>query len=274
MRRRLPFLPLLLVAAATPATAGLNQVYTSNGNLGIEVAGYANGNLPPVNGTITLNNVPPGATFVRATLYASEVNQPAGLAATFNGNPLGLVPPFASDAAFVTLYAYKWDVTAQMIPGVNAYPVSMGTNLGTANQIAGVALVAVWSAPIEPNRTVSIVEGIQQVGESGPETESAVFAGMPGGPTTVSVLTVSDDNASSGESVTYNAANIGGPIDQNLGLNASLLVMSATSVSGNNTLSITTGNDHMGWMLATLADTPQATPVRGETWGRIKALYR
>ena len=273
MRKCLNYIALLLLAAA-PAHAGLNQVFTQNGNLGIEVAGYANGNVPPMNGNINLTSVPAGAVFVRGTLYASEVTNGTALAGTFNGNPLPTTGPFASDAAFLTMFAYQWDVTAQLIPGVNSYPVQMGTNIGTANQIAGVALVVVWSHPGEPNRTVSIIEGIQQVGETGPETESALFAGMPGGPTTLSIFTVADDNSSTGETVSYNAANVGGPIDQNLGLNASLLVMNTTSLAGANTVAITTGNDHMAWMLATLADTPQATPTRTETWGRIKRLYR
>lgn len=274
MNQWLPVLTVALLAIASPAAAALNQVFTQNGTLGVEIAGYGNGNVPPVTGTLTLNNMPPTATIVRATLYASEVTNGTALAATFNGGPLPLTGPFASDPAFLTMFAYQWDVTAQVSAGLTSYTASVGTNIGTANQIAGVALVVVWSDPGEPNRTISIVDGIKQVGESGPETENATFAGMPGGPTTVSIFTTADDAAASGELVKYNGTNIGGPIDQNVGLNASVLAMPATSLAGSNTVSIVTQNDAMAWLVAVLADTPQATPTRSETWGRIKTLYR
>jgi len=140
--------------------------------------------------------------------------------------------------------------------------------------IAGVGLVVVWQDPVEPMRTVTIIDGMKQVGESGPETESAVFTGLPSGPTQAWIFTVYDDAASSGETVSYNGSTIGGPIDGNLGLNASVLQMNTTSVAGNNTISVQTGSDHMGWMVAATAVDMSPVGVEQGSWGRMKTLYR
>jgi hypothetical protein len=56
--------------------------------------------------------------------------------------------------------------------------------------------------------------------------------------------------ASSGEVVSYNGAAVGGPLDENLGLGASVLQMGTTSIPGTDLVSITTGLDHFGWLLA------------------------
>jgi hypothetical protein len=264
----------VLVLSPLAAQAALNQVYQQTGNLGLELTGVAGQNMPQVTGMLTLATLPPTATVQRATLYASQNNNGTNpLTATFGGAPLGPVGPSASDATFVTLYTYQWDVTFLFIPGVSSYSFQVSETV-PGQGIAGVALSVVWQDAGEPTRTVTLVEGMKQVGETGPETESFAFTALPAGPTTAWIFTVYDDAAASGEIVSYNGGPIGGPIDGNLGLNASVLQMSATSVSGNNTISIQTGADHMGWMLAATAVDHGPISVPPRSWGRVKRLFR
>ena len=272
---RVPAIPvLLLIMTSSPATAALTTTFQQSGTIGIEIAAVAGNNLPATSGTLTINTIPPGAIIVRATVHASEINNPVSLNLTFAGNSVGPLGGPASDAAFLTMYQYKWDVTPYVTPSPNNYSFVVGQAVPASNQIAVVALVIVWQHPSEPNRTIAIIDGMKQVGESGAETESVVFSSLPAGPTVAWVVTSGDDNAASGETVSYNGSNIGGPLDQGLGFSASMLQMGTTSNSGSNTMAITTGLDHMGWMIAAVKVTPTVTPTRPSSWGRIKALYQ
>ena len=267
-------LALALLLPATQASAALNSTFQQTGNLGIEIVAAAGGNTPITSGTLMVNSIPIGAIIVRATLHASEVNNPFGLNATFNGTSVSPTGSPVSDGAFITMYEYCWDVKPLITAGPGSYNFHVGQAVPASNQIAVVALVVVWQAPTEPNRTIAILDGMKQVGESGAETESATFNSLPAGPTTAWVVTSGDDNGATGETVAYNGTNIGGPLDGGLGMSASLLQMSTTSQSGSNTMAITTGLDHMGWMIAAVSVTPSATPTSGTSWGRIKSLYR
>jgi hypothetical protein len=99
------------------------------------------------------------------------------------------------------------------------------------------------------------------------------FTLLPAGNTSVWVFTT-DDDATPGETVSYNASTIGGPLNGNLGLNASVLQMSGVSVIGSNTLAISTINDHLTWILGATAVDHSTVPTEDSTWGRIKSLYR
>lgn len=265
---------LLSLLLPVPAFAALTNTFQQSGNIGIEVAADSGGNTPLTSGTLTISTIPPGAIILRATVHASEVNNPSGLNLTFAGNSVGPLGGPASDAAFITMYEYSWNVAPYVIGAPNSYSFSVGQLFPASNQIAVVALVVVWRHPNEPNRTIAIFDGMKQVGENGPETESVVFGSLPAGATTAWVVTSGDDNAASGETVSYNGSTIGGPLDEGLGMSGSLLQMSTTSMSGNNTMAITTGADKMGWMIAAVSVTPAPTPTRPTSWGRIKALYQ
>jgi len=272
-----PFLAaaiLLIVAMIVPQPAAAQffpQTYQATGNLQVVVGGVANMNLPAM-GNISLGSIPLG-TIKKAYLYATQTNNTLGLSATFGGLPLGLAAPYATEALLITISSYRWDVTAQVIPGVTNYSVSFLDGMGMHTPVPGAALVVVWEDPVEPTRTVTIIDGVKQVGESGVDNESMTFTGLPPGNTAVWTFTT-DDDASTGESIVYNAAAIGGPLVGNLGLNASVMQMSGTSAAGPNTLSISTVSDHFSWVMgATAVDIP---PVSNEerTWGGVKALYR
>jgi hypothetical protein len=252
---RTTLLALLLSATCSApggASAALLQSFQATGPLGLEVAGASNlgGALPTFSGTITLSGIPPGAIVQKAFLYTNDWASSGSLDLTLNSAFIGLATPFSSDTTTIIthLFAYRWDVTPFVhTPG--SYTVAIGQT-SRGNQIYGAALAVVWLDPLAPTATVSILDGARQVGERGPETESASFTTLPGGPTTLWVFTVADDSASSGEVVSYNGAAVGGPLDENLGLGASVLQMGTTSIPGTDLVSITTGLDHFGWLLA------------------------
>ncbi|MGQ0720169.1 MAG: DUF3344 domain-containing protein [Candidatus Eiseniibacteriota bacterium] len=271
--------PLVFLAALTlilssfgPAVAGMSQSYQATGNLGLDVTGAAAGNFQIVSGTLTVNK-PLFATTQKAFFYVSQINNPNGLSVMFQNVAAPMIGPPATDPQFNTLYNYAFDVTSWVTPGVQSYSYSLGVP-SAGSGIAGVALVVVWQDPSEPLRTVTIIDGMQQVGEAGPETESVTFSNLPSGSTSLFLFTVYDDSGASGETISYNGSSIGGPIDGFLGLNASVVNLSATSVSGSNTLSIATINDHMGWMVAGAAVLVPPVSVQAATWGRTKASYR
>jgi len=272
LRSALPALALLL--AATSARAGLSQSFQQVGHLGLEVAAAPGGNLLISSGTLTLSTLPASASVVRARLYTGQVNNGTGLDAIFAGTSLGSVTPAASDGTGLRFYTYAWDVTGLVVPGVNTYSFTIGQKTSGGGTVPGVALAVVWEDALEPTRQVTIVDGMKQVGETGAETESATFTGLGEGGTTVWTFTTWDDHVNTGEAVTYNGIPIGGPIDANLGVMASLLRMNTTSVNGTNTLSISTNLDTMGWLLAATAVTAPPLAVTTVTWQQVKALYR
>jgi hypothetical protein len=271
--RRTYHLVFAILLSSSAADAGLLTSFQQVGHLALEVAGVATGNRLVATGTLKLSRLPPTATPLKATLYASQVNNGAGLDAVFAGTNLGSVGPAAGDAAAQAYYAYQWDVTALIVPGVTSYSFTIG-QATLAGTIPGVALAVAWEDGLEPTRLVSLIDGMQQVGEIGPETESAPFTGLGAGQTTLWLFTVYDDQTNTGEVIAYNGSGIGGPIDQNLGVIASLTRLETDSVDGTNTLSITTGTDHMGWMVAAASVTIPPVGVFTTTWQRVKELYR
>jgi hypothetical protein len=265
---------LLSIALLSPraSMAGFTQTYQATGNLHLEVTGAAGLGLPAM-GTVTLANAPQG-TIKKAYLYATQTNNTLGLSGTFGGAPLPITAPYASEALLITLSTYRWDVTSNIVPGVLSYSFTVVDDMGMPVSVAGVGLAVVWeNAGTEPIRTVTIVDGVKQVGENGAETELMTFTSLPAGSTTVWVFTT-DDDASLGETVSYNSSNIGGPLIANLGLNASVLQMTGTSVSGSNTLSIYTSTDHLTWVLGATSIDQATVPISESTWGRLKSLYR
>lgn len=269
--RLVPHLFLLgLVLSVATAHAGLVTSFQQTGNLALEIAAAAGGNSVVASGTLLLSRLPSTASVVKATLYASQVNNGAGLHATFAGTDMGTVGPAANDNVNQNFYAYQWDVSAYLIPGVTSYTYSV--NQG--NNIAGVALAVVWEDTNEPTRIVTIVDGMQQVGENGAETEFTDIANLGHGKTKVSLFTVLDDAINTGETVAYNDSIIGGPIDRNLGTLASLLELDGDSLTGSNRISIWTGTDHMGWMIAGVEVTMPPVSLSRSTWTSVKSLYR
>jgi hypothetical protein len=174
-----------LTLFALHAWGGTTQSYTATGQLGMEVTAVSNlaGALPSMSSTFNVTQVPPGAMIQKAFVYAGDWNNGGtGLDLVFGASPpLGPVS-IQSDAAFATLYGYRWDVTnwvQNFAP--TAYNFTIGANT-SGQQIPGAALVVVWSHPLAATSTVAIVDGALQVGENTPtfsDTETMTFSGLP-----------------------------------------------------------------------------------------------
>jgi hypothetical protein len=259
-----------LVLASSSAFAEMATSFQQTGNLALEVAGTAGQNSTVASGTLSLSRLPATATVVKASLYASQVNNGLGLRARFAGIDLGSVAPAASDSGAQVLYNYRWDVTSLVVPGTLDY--SFTVSFG--NTVAGVAMVVVWQDINEPTRMVTLMEGMRQIGDVAFETETVQFQNQGSGDAEVSIFTILDDEVNTGETIAFNGSNIGGPIDQNLGYLSSLLHLSATSMTGDNSLSIHTQTDQMGWMLATISVTMPPVSTTRSSWSAMKALYR
>lgn len=253
----------LLVSAASAAAI---QSFQASGSFSLEVTGDSNlgGALPSFPGTVSLSP-PPGATVHKAFVYAGDWNNSgATLDLVFDTSPNLPANPIAIDAAFQTLYGYRWDVTSFVLPGPASYNFTIGLDTffnSQGNQIPGAALVVVWNNPAVLNSTVTINDGALQVGENTPtivDTESMTFSGMPAGSTDLHLFTISDDAAGTNEDIKYNSVSVGGPIDENLGLGASVVSLAnLTSTSpANNVVSVTSSADHFGW-IASVAIVPE-----------------
>ncbi len=275
---------IALVVAAWPAlflspsvaSAGLMQSFQQTGQLGVEFVAAAGGNFSFIqNGSFNLNQITAPAT--KAFFYAADFNNGgANIDLTFNNVPMA--PAVITNDAQVngTMFGYRWDVTNFVLgPGNYSYDVGQTTN---GNIITSVGLVVVYQTGIGPNTTATILDGIEQIGINniGLDSKSYNFNNLPAGSTDVWTLTGYDSintipipPVETGETIDYNGTTIGGPIDQFLGFNASLLQMTGTSMTGTNILKVTTGPstgpmtvDHFGMISAvTLVTVPE--PVSG-----------
>lgn len=270
MPRLIPTFLVGLVLASPAAYAEMAPSFQQTGNLALEITATAGGNTTVASGTLSLSRLPVTATVVKASLYASQANNAAGLRARFAGIDLGTVGPAASDSAAQVLYNYRWDVTSRIVPGTLDY--SFTVSFG--NSVAGVALAVIWQDINEPTRMVTLVEGMRQIGNIAFETETVQFPNQGSGDAEITIFTILDDALNSGETIAYNGNHIGGPIDQNLGYLSSLIRLNTTSLSGDNALSIHTQTDHMGWMLAGVSVTMPPVGTTPSSWSAMKALYR
>jgi hypothetical protein len=257
----------LLALLAPPVSGGVLPGYQATGQLGMEASGYSNpaGALSSISGTLSVSSIPVGATVQKAFVYAGDWNNSGvPLDLSFNFSPALSASPINSDAAFSTLYGYRWDVTSLVLGVPTSYNFSIGLTGSAGNQMPGAALFVVWSDPLAPTSTVTFVDGALQVGEITPDTETMTFSGMPAGNTDLHLFTISDDAAGTNEVIKYNGLAVGGPIDENLGLGASLISISnLTSVSpANNVVTVTSPADQFGWIVsATIVPEPTGTTL-------------
>ncbi len=269
----------LLLSSAAQAT--LTKTFQQTGTLDIEVAALGFGTAPTASsvteGTLNISAQASLGIPVQAYLYAMDTNHPGTLAGTFNGLSLpgGVIGigPHATDAAFNTLYTWRWDVTGMIIPGVTNYGWSLNQVPDQFNQggpgIDATALVLIYSDPTLTISTATVMDGMTYVGNTHPETESINITGLPAGQNQIHTLTYLDDNinppSTSGESIVFNGSTVGGPLDKNLFLNASLTLSSGISAAGSNAMSISTNSDEFGWVFTTLLTTP-TVPVPAAVW--------
>lgn len=247
------FSVLCMVTLAGKAEAGWTQLYQKDGNVGLEIRAFPSAGSSSPSGTITLSTIPAGATIDKAYLIGNDWNTGGGASAPakFAGHNLAVVGAFDSDNSY--LRAFQWDVTSY-VTGNGSYSASSQFLVNSY----GLALAVVYSHPSLPFGRATINGGATILPAQSGSTATSFSAF--GGTGELWVYTQADDNFtpnSSGERVLFNGANVGGPLDANLGSLASVLTMNVTTLGGLNTANITTNSDTFGWHLAGLHSVPE-----------------
>jgi hypothetical protein len=260
-----------IAVLSTSANAALIQAFQGTGNYGLEVTalgfGGSSTNDSITNGTLNLASYSGSAMAVQAYLYAYDSNNPGTVTGSFNGQSLlggTAIGPNGTAAGFATLYSYRWDVTNLMVPGVTNYSWSFAEVADQFNQqghnISMAVLAVVYSDLSLPTSTATIIDGMEYIGITNPDTKAVSFLNLPAGSNKLYAATYFDDGMNTGETISFNGSLVGGPLDKNLSLNGSLTQMSGTSATGTNVMSITTGADQFGWGLAAALTTPVPIP--------------
>ncbi len=237
----------ILAAASGAATADVTTSEFYAGSVHGIMGGLASGGAGDVAGAITLSGIPAGATILSAKLYTNTWFSPGDTpSATFDGFPMGPTGAFDVDSDGAGLAAYKWDVTS-LITGDGAYGVHITGGAG----MYGAALAVIFDHPSLPFGVTILNDGASSVGEAGPDAEGTFFAGGLPGPGDLWLYTQADDLIGTGETIFFNGAPIGGPIDENLGPYASLFHL-PVSVTGGDVASLHSPADFFGWHVALL----------------------
>jgi hypothetical protein len=268
---------LAVVALPSGAPAAMVTSLQISGSVGYELAGIASPG-PPINASITLNNIPGGAIPLFAFVYTNDFVSGGGqIDASFT--PLvgpsfpiaaNLSPNSSDPVPIAQTFGYKMFVAPTAITGNGSYGINIAASAmgGNANQMAGAALLVIYSHPLLPQSTITVNDGVLMMGTSGqPNMQSTTFQQMTdtiyaGANSKLSLLTFADDPATSGEVIQFNGSNIGGPIDANLsgGGSASIFNFTVTSTAGStNTATLTSTGDIFGWHVAVL-QTPVPEP--------------
>lgn len=237
---------LLGLLISNAAKAAVTQSFQQTGQLNVEFLANAGGNFQFTNGTFTLTQT--NGPVVKAFLYAADFNSGGAPDLTLNSQAIAPVSVATDTEVNGTMLGYRWDVTNFIAPlSVNNYVIGQGI---PGNQLTAVGLLVVYQTTSGPSRQVTIHDGIEQVGvNSGVmDTKNFIFSNITAGSTDVWTFTGYDSINNSnnpptetGETVTWNGTNVGGPMDADIGFNTSLEKGTATSVTGNNTLSVKTG---------------------------------
>lgn len=236
------------------------SVYT--GPVSATVAATAFPGVVEAKGSLQVSGIPSGATIKSAYLYTSDWFTTTPLQATFGSKDIGGADPSSTDGQFSN---YRWDVT-DAITGNGSYDF----DLSGGSQIYSVALAVVYSMPGMPDRVITLTDFSKQNGAyssysaqgGSPEMSTGIDSLYSGGGT-LWLLTNADDPAATGEGIYFNAANVGGPIDGNLGYYSSLFRLPVSVEAGMNEIALSTAGDWYGWTLAILdapASTAQITP--------------
>jgi len=242
---------LLLSAAlllALPARATVKPFARFEGRVGAEVAAFPARAVSTASGALTLSTIPPGATILFAAIYTNSWFESLQPTATFAEYALPPAPAFDSDGRRQFLYAHRWDVTPY-VSGSGRYVV----RAGTVRYSYGVALVVVFEHPSLPSRTIVVNDGATSLGEDGASGSFATtFEGVGIGAGEIWVHVQADDSTRTSEEVRMNGTVVAGPLDANLGQNASLEHAAVQTQDGTNVLEIETFGDWFGWHVAVL----------------------
>ncbi len=241
-------------SSSSSGTGSLTNVVATptkyTGRFAATVASYAAINAANSKGSLTIAGIPATAQIVAASLYTSNYYGAApNPSAIFAGITLG-APTSTSDDGVV---GYKWNVTS-LVSGNGVYDASDSG----LSQSYGLTLLVVYSDPSLPIGQVSVYDSIQDLNTyaRGMVTYNDAYRQLPGGPADIWIHTSADDlQGGTGEQIKLNGQMIGGPIDGNQGLAASLFHLTGANVNlptGTNYLAITTPKDRFSWDLTVI----------------------
>jgi hypothetical protein len=243
----------LVAMVAGSAVASINNTGNYYGNVGAQLGAVAFGSVGTANGNFFVGGMPAGSTILAAYVHTNDwFNGGSAHDLTFNGNGMGAVTAWESSSSTSgDIYDYRWDVTSQ-ISGNGLYSF----NVTGGSQIYMASLHVVYSHASLPTGSVHTYEGAEHVGE-GHTTDSYSFnlANAAAGPAYFQMVTQADDTGTTGEQIFYNGNLVGGPIDQNLGPNASMVSSPVVNNGVNETISINTYGDWFGMHVALVTTT-------------------
>ncbi|MBD3162442.1 MAG: DUF3344 domain-containing protein [Candidatus Eisenbacteria bacterium] len=259
------------------------HLYTFTGNGGIVHA--VDPELLDTEGTFTLDNVPTGATVERA-LFITGIWDSAGSATNsmqfvFDGQDYGtevadLIDQPDGEEELLDLAGYVIDVTAD-VPGNGTYAFSAVPDQGGTGSF-GYLLAVVYSDPDAPVARIDLNFGAESLRENASTTG---FSTIEPGEATLYIFLEADqpDYSAGEESIAFNGTVIAGGegsglFDHNQGPACSFFELPVATVTGENTSTITTGEDWIGWHYAALVSPPAATSTESRSWGSIKSGYR
>lgn len=252
---------LAMLALAGSAQAAIQNTGNYYGNVGAQLGAVAFPSVSNANGNFFVGGMPAGSTIVAAYVHTNDwFNGGAAHNLTFNGNGVGSVTAWeSSPSSFGDVYDYRWDVTS-LISGNGSYSF----NVSGGSQIYMASLHVVYSHASLPMGSVHTYEGAEHVGE-GHTTDSYSFnlANAAAGPAYFQMVTQADDTSTTGEQIFYNGNLVGGPIDQNLGPNASMISSPVVNNGVSETISINTYGDWFGMHVALVTTTIPAPGSMG-----------
>lgn len=272
------------LAVPPPTLATLMTSMQFSGNIGYELAGIASPSSPGtgISASIALTTLQPGAMPLFAVVYTNDfVGAGVGggqidasftpLAGPAFGIATNLSPNSSDPVPLAQTFGYQIFVPPTAITGNGSYGISIAPSLfgGSINQMAGAAILVIYSHPLLPQSTITVNDGVYMMGPGGmPNSQSTTFQQMgttiyAGANSRLSLLTFADDSFNTGEQILFNNAVIGGPIDANLpgGGSASIFNFTVTSTAGStNTVKLTSTGDIFGWHVAVLQTPVSSTP--------------
>lgn len=253
-----------LVAAAGLASAAINNTGNWYGNVGAQMHAVAFPAAQTAAGNWSLGGIPAGATIEAAYVHCNDwFNNGGPLTLSFNGGAGVSLSAYESALSSAgNLYDYRWDVT-NMITGNGGYSF----NISGGQQIYMASLHVVFSHASLPAGSVHTYEGAEHVGE-GHTTDSYTFSllNAAAGPAYFQMVTEADDASTTGEEIFYNGTKVAGPLDANLGPNASRISAPVVNNGVAENIAINTYGDWFGMHVA-LVTTTLPTPGAAALFG-------
>lgn len=242
-----------LSALCGAAGAAINNTGNYFGTVGGQLTAVAFPSVTNASGNFFVGGMPAGSSIVAAYVNTNSWFDPgASQSLIFNGNGMGSTTAYeTATSGSGDAFDYRWDVTS-LISGNGFYSF----DVSGGSQIYMASLYVVYSHASLPAGSVHTYEGVEHVGE-GHTTDSYAFSltGAAAGPAYFQIVTQADDTATSGEKIFYNGNLVGGPIDANLGPNASMISSPVVNNGVSETVSIDTFGDWFGLHVALVTTT-------------------